>query len=537
MLGVLSLGSELTAKEPPMKPQWIRVALLVLAIPVLGVNSCESRPTLVTPTGGFVVVQNVLSPVRIKTSNLEGAGRIDALMPDGTWALIHFSPSGAFNFDDALPTTVWHCSNPGGTEGCVARLRIAHENGPVGHNMAHGTGIVHVCTENYVQRQGRNHCGGRALEYSTGSGNDFDIWLSPTKSRAEEQMGDIASGVYRWRGDAWSRLVRASHGFKHSNASSPPRGAAAQESSGTFFDYSWDPDAEVTVELGNTGWHAYSMDLGACSFFIPWEWEHRIEDSYYTAGLGGALGDRGLAERFIDEMIETTEPQSRTEVNAALWVDGTVGIRPNANASPEFHYRLSEDTGVPQMCFKQYFHASSEISAAPDHWYRFDQAIGAFFLEILPFVGQCGDKDVSFRYCGTPFVDSQGQGSFVVDQSSVVITHQGYPWAKVLCNNRFVPKFIDGVRDTFSPGGEGAIQIDRGIDTLVGSLSDVIGVDVRRIEMSPRGMYLVIAQTTSDPQYGMGDCRSDLDRIPILPSASRPTEGWIRYDTRGITRF
>lgn len=360
-----------------MKPQWIRVALLVLAIPLLGVLTCESRPTLVAPTGGYVIVQNVLSPVRIRTSNLEGAGRIDAFMPDGSWVLIHFLPSGSFNFDEILPITVWHCSIPDGTEGCVARLRIAHENGPVGYNITHGTGIVHVCTENYVQRQGRNHCGGRELEYSAGSTNEHDIWLSPTKSRAEGQFGDIASGTYRWHGDPWNRLIWASHGFKHSNASSPPQGAAAQESSGIFFDYSWDPEREVTVGLGNTGWHAYSMDIGACSFFVPWEWEHRLVNAYYTAGLGGALGNRGLAERFIDEMIETTEPQSRTEVNALLWVDGTLGIRPNVNAS-------------------------SGISTAPDHWYRFDQAIGAFFLEILPFVGQCGDKDVSFRYCGTP---------------------------------------------------------------------------------------------------------------------------------------
>ncbi len=537
MLGLLSISSELATKEPSMKPQWIRVALLVLAIPLLGVLTCESRPTLVAPTGGYVIVQNVLSAVRIKTSHLEGAGRIDALMPDGTWALIHFSPSGSFNFDQALPTTVWHCSNPGGTEGCVARLRIAHENGPVGHNITHGTGIVHVCTANYVQRQGRNHCGGRELEYSAGSANEHDIWLSTTRSRAEGEFGNFVSGTYRWHGDSWNRLIWASHGFRHSNASSPPQGTLAQETAGTFFDYRWDPEREVTVELGNTEWHAYSMDIGACSFFIPWEWEHRLENAYYTAGLGGALENRGLAERFIDEMIDSTEPQSRTEVNAMLWVDGTLGIRPNVNASPEFHYRLSEDTGVPQMCFKQYFHASSEISTAPDHWYRFDQAIGAFFLEILPFVGRCGDKDVSFRYCGTPSVDSQGKGSFVVDQSSVVITHQGYPWAKALCNNRFVPAFINGVRETFAPGGEGAIQIDKGIDTLVSSLSDALEVDVRRIEMSPRGMYLVIAESTSDQQYGMGDCRSDLDREPDLPSASRPTGGWIRYYTRGITRF
>jgi hypothetical protein len=50
-------------------------------------------------------------------------------------------------------------------------------------------------------------------------------------------------------------------------------------------------------------------------------------------------------------------------------------------------------------------------------------------------------------------------------------------------------------------------------------------------------MYLVTAESTSDPQYGMGDCRPDLDREPTLPSASRPTEVGIEYQARGITRF
>jgi hypothetical protein len=68
-------------------------------------------------------------------------------------------------------------------------------------------------------------------------------------------------------------------------------------------------------------------------------------------------------------------------------------------------------------------------------------------------------------------------------------------------------------------------------------LADTLGLDVRRIEISPRGMYLITAESTSDPQYGMGDCRPDLDREPTLPSASRPTELGIEYRARGITRF
>ncbi|MBW2509360.1 MAG: hypothetical protein JRE81_12065, partial [Deltaproteobacteria bacterium] len=130
-----------------------------------------------------------------------------------------------------------------------------------------------------------------------------------------------------------------------------------------------------------------------------------------------------------------------------------------------------------------------------------------------------------------------GIGTFEIDESSVHITHQGYPWIKAICNNRFVPQLIDAVRETFAPGGEGARQIDLGIALLVDTLADALGLDVRRIEISPRGIYVVTAESTLDPQYGMGDCRADLDRGPTRTAASRPTETHIEYETRGITRF
>jgi hypothetical protein len=477
-----------------------------------GAEDCD--PTLVSPDEGFEIVENVLSPVHIHAANLEGAGRIEALLPSGAWILVHLEPRGAFIYDGRLPGDVWHCSNPGGTEGCVARLRIAHDAGPVGVNESFGAGIVHVCTENYVQRQGRTHCGVRALDPSP-------------------------EGTFSWKGDAWNRLIYGTHEFKYVNNDSPPTGTAVDEESGLFFDYRWEPDGpEVSVAVGeptHAQYGAYSMDIGACSFFIPWEWEHRLEDAYYTPALGAVLEDRGLAELFIDEMVDTTEPSSQTEVNALLWVDAVVGVRPNESASPEFHYRLS-DMGEPQVCFKQYFHASSDISPKPDHWYRFDQAIGAFFLEILPFVGNCGSKNVALRYCGTAQI-VEGVGTFEIDQSSVHIAHQGYPRGKAVCNNQFVPQLIDGLRQTFEPGAEGAKQIDDGVAFLVESLADTLGLDVRRMELSPRGMYLVTAESTRDPQYGLGDCRSDLDRSPQLPTASRPSETDIVYGVRGVTRF
>jgi hypothetical protein len=496
-----------------MRGGLIPITLMSLALLLTGISSCQARIT--SPSNGYLVVDNVFSPVTIKTASLKGAGWIEALLPGGPWTLIHFEPGGSFTYERPLPGYVWHCADPGGHEGCVARLRVGHDAGGVGNNPDFGKGIVHVCTANYVQRQGRKHCGSRDLE----------------------RLSDAA---FSWRGDPWNRLVVGTHAFKHVDADSPPTGTAADEVSGRFFDYRWDPENDpLAVDVGavaSARWEAYDLDLGACSFFIPWEWEHRLDDAYYTAGLGAALGNRGLAERFIDEIVDTTEPVSQHEVNALLWIDGVVGIVPNESASPEFHYRLSGDTGEPQFCFKQYFHASSDISAKPDHWYRFDQAIGAFFLELLPFVGDCGSKNVSIRYCGTPGISS-GVGTFEVDQSSVHIAHQGYPWGKVLCNNEFVPSFIDGVHETFAPGGEGASQIDSGIAVLVDTLSEALDINVRRIEISPRGMYLVTAESTDDGQYGLGDCRADLDRGPTLPTASRPTETHIEYGVRGVTRF
>ncbi len=513
------------------------IAVLSLASLLAGVNGCE--PRLVEPSDGYLVVDNVFSPVRIRTSRLQGTGRIEALLPDGRWTLVHIAPEGSFLFEERLPGEVWHCSNPGGTEGCVARLRVSHDEGPVGFNAAFGDGIVHVCTENYVQRQGRLHCGVRELR-RTGSSGDPGISLPAAQSSpAEENIDALPEGSFSWSGDAWNRLLWGTHVFEHVDAVTPPLGLDAEELSGLFFDYRWSPnEPAVTIGLGepsNAQFAAYSMDIGACSFFIPWEWEHRLVGAYYTAGLGQVFGDRGLAERFLDEMIDTAEPQRQTEVNALLWVDGVVGIEPNESASPEFHYRLS-DAGEPQICFKQYLIASSDISTKPDHWYRFDQAIGAFFLELLPFVGRCGPKYMSVRYCGTPrLVDEVG--TFEIDPSSVHIAHQGYPWGKVLCNNQFVPQLVEGVRSTFDPGGEGAEQIDAGTATLVDSLSELLGLQVRRIELSPRGMYLVTAESTTDDQYGLGDCRSDLDRAPPLPSGSRPTGINIVYPVRGITRF
>ena len=82
-----------------------------------------------------------------------------------------------------------------------------------------------------------------------------------------------------------------------------------------------------------------------------------------------------------------------------------------------------------------------------------------------------------------------------------------------------------------------ALASDAGVAMLVESLSEILGLDVRRIEMSPRGVYLITAESTADPQYGLGDCRSDLDRAPSTPGAARASDTDIEVGVRGLTRF
>ena len=142
-----------------------------------------------------------IDPVRIQTVRLHGAGHVDALPPGEGWTLIHFEPSGGFIYDEMLPSEAWHCADPGGHEGCVARLRVADGGGPIGPNPVFGTGIIHVCTENYLQREGPLHCGARSLEEEPG-------------------------GAFSWQGDTWARLIVGSHDFKYVNSNSPPTGSA-----------------------------------------------------------------------------------------------------------------------------------------------------------------------------------------------------------------------------------------------------------------------------------------------------------------------
>jgi len=506
------------------------LALVLLALPIMG----QECAPLVSPSSHFVIVEDLSDPVAISAVNLEGAGLLEMYSVRGEWEAIFREPTGDFWFEAALPLDAWHCELEGEQSlGCVAKLRVSHDEGPAGHNAVFGTGIIHVCSEDYVQTKGRKHCGHRELERLIGNGTS--IALPASRSAAAEASTEaVGTGVFRWDADPWSRLIWGIHTFLHEGADHPVNEPLASENAGIYYEYAWSPHDDTVVPFGEPAFaplHAYHLDTGACSIFIPWEWKDRLRGALYTAALGAALENRGLAERFIDEMMETTQPRHQTEVNALLWIDATIGIDPLEGASPEFHFRLDDD-GVPQMCFKQYFTASSGISAAPDSWYRFDQAIGAFFTEILPFVGQCGFKRVSFRYCGTPKVLG-GAGSFEIDPSSVRIAHEGYPRAKVLCNKQFVPKFIEGSKPSFAPGGDGAAAINAGIATLVERLGQTLGVEVRRIEMTPRGLYLITATTTFDPQYGIGDCGADIGYEPI--GESRPSVA-TEIKARGVHR-
>ena len=75
----------------------LRVVPLVLA--ALALFGCRE---LEEPEDGYLIVENILSPVRIKTRDLEGAGWLKAYSPSRAWELIHSSPRGSFLYDLSL---------------------------------------------------------------------------------------------------------------------------------------------------------------------------------------------------------------------------------------------------------------------------------------------------------------------------------------------------------------------------------------------------------------------------------------------------
>lgn len=489
--------------------------------------------TRVTPKADYIEIQTVLDPVLIETENLKGTGWLRYFdMATETWVPLLTEPDGGFVFHDVLPDAAYKCQWTfyGLEFNCVALLQVGDGGGRVNDNF-------YVCDAYYEQKVGRKHCGERMLakrQYPSGESDPDPAKQMTLNKRWSHSIPysyypETNDTPYNWHGDQFSRMISSGHSF-YQQSHNPPTDLASTTS--WYIEAPFFEDEGTENQVVFSGDRNVSVDIGACSVFLPWEWKDRDPNGVFTAAIGSTTGNRGLAELFLDSIIERDEPQHQVEPNAFLWVDAMSGVWPRENISPEFHWRINEH-GTRQLCMKQYMSANSQIGTKPDHWYRFDQAFGTFLLEIFPFIGNCATRSVSMLYCGDVGLDQKGEGTFRIDEESIQVHMDRYPRIRVICNDRFVPSLINGFREGLAV--EGQKNMADGVQQLIASFADTLGLQVRRIETTPTGMYLVTANDEEDPQYGVGDCRPDLQHMST-PIKLRPRVQGVGH-ARGITRF
>ncbi|KPK16067.1 MAG: hypothetical protein AMJ62_07245 [Myxococcales bacterium SG8_38] len=502
-----------------------------LAASILVLVGCRE---LAEPKDGYIIVPHILSPVTIRTKGLEGEGWLKAYTNANEWEVIHVSPAGAFTYKQVLPTRVWHCNKPDGSEGCVALLQAGDEKGYLNASKRE-QGKFHVCTESYLQRMGRKHCGERALEklvFPNATDPVDRVALSRTQTDGVLSHEYPTPGAtYAWKGDSWSRLVSGSISSPDLDRWHPP---AENGPTSTWRERQYVPGgrALVTSESENV-----SIDIGACSIFFPWQWEDRMPNDFWSLFIGLQTEQRGFAEVMLDGIIEHAEPSTNLMLDAFLYMDALTNVVQRTDVSPEFHVsagsgaRGSQGDNEIHICLRNYFTASNDIRERPDAWYRWDQAILSGFTSLFG-IGDCKARPVSVFYCGAIDLDSDGRGRFRIDPD-VRVAMEGYSVFKPSCNNKFIPAFKESLKKGIRTAGEQ--NLSDAIDQLVRGLRDSLGVEARALEPSPTGLYIVTAQTLDDPQYGIGNCLPDLeaqDVVPVLqPSLIK------EYTARGITRF
>ena len=504
---------------------------LVLALLPMLLAGCRE---LTEPKSGYIIVPHILSPVTIRTKDLEGVGWLMAYTPAGQWEPILLSPEGAFTYQDILPTRVWHCSKPDGSEGCVALLQAGDEKGYLkAGNRSYGK--FAVCTENYIQRMGRKHCGERALEK----------WLAPNASDPADRVElsrtatQAASGypspdaLYVWKGDPWSRLASGSVAFPNRDTWNPPADDGSPTSS--WHEHPYEPGQAPIVTPENI---KFSFDLGACSIFFPWEWKDRIPGDFWSQAIGAETNNRGFAEVLLDGIIEGAEPSTSLVPDAFLYMDSITNVVQRDDVSPEFHVSHGADakgnsTSRSEMfiCLKNYFMASNDIHESTDAWYRWDQGILSGFTGLFG-IGDCRPHPASVFYCGAIDISAAGTGRFRIS-SDVRVNIEGYSVFKPACNNQFVPEFERGMADGIRSVGQR--NLSDGIAQLVQRLNEKLGIEIRALQPTPTGVYIITAGSLEDPQYGVGNCLPDLEAKDVVPIVQ--PELIKEYTARGVTRF
>jgi len=504
-------------------PQWAAV----LALAALTLTGCRE---LTNPKGGFLIVADTGSPVLIQTRDLEGAGYINALNTDRQWTPIHFSPGGAFTFNQPLPAEAWHCKR---NRGCVAALRVGDEKG---FFATPKMGRIYVCTGDYLQSGGRKRCGPRSMEIAKPLPSDplnavasfewGEAFPHPTKSEPVEPH-DL---IQNWQGDGAQRLFSGFHEWD--TTGNPWEPANPGDVSGSWQEFGWraawgaTPLADRTFVSGDM----YSVDLGVSRVFIPWSGEHYIEASESTGAIRTALGGLGLAEILIDRLRENPISQSIYTQDAIKWLNVLNEINDRSDKSPEFHFRVTGD-GERQMCLVQFVRANNKINGKPDAWFRFDQGFAALFIQWFG-LGDCPTHSARIQYCGALSLDD-GAPNFTIDPDTVRATLEPYPKLRPLCNNRFKPEFESRIPEMLIEPAQ--IAITEGLALLVGSFEAVLGASVRRFEITPTGIYLVLAETVLDPQYGIGDSTAELEK-PAANLVTQPDVTLSSVPATGITR-
>jgi hypothetical protein len=474
--------------------------------------------------------------VTVRTRDLEGAGWIQAYTTQGKWEVIFFSPSGSFTFQERLPFHAWHCDPPNGTDGCVALLQAGDNKGYL--NVAGRTnGKFAVCTGDYHQKIGRKHCGERAfVEVDAASPVTIPLSRNQTSGPTSTDFPLDAGIYYEWKGDPWSRLVTASH-VTHPDADNynPPEDDGQITSH--WYERAYTPGGYNTVSPLSAA--NFSVDLGACSIFFPWEWQDRLQDDLWTQAIGVKTGNRGFAEIMLDGIIENAKPNEGVLRDVLLFFDAVGSIVPRTDVSPEFHLSFggASNATVPAhnevyICLKTYFTASNVLDESVDDWYRWDQGLLGGLVELFN-IGECHERPASAFYCGSIGIGTDQNGYFRIDPD-VVVNMQDYGVFKPLCNNQFIPRFKGYIKDGIRTVGRQ--NLSDGVNDFVQAMNQNLGIKIRALWPTATGIYIVTAHSLEDPQYGVGNCLSDIEKKAATMPKIQPSVGKT-FGTRGIRRF
>ena len=503
---------------------------LVAAIALAGFTSCEHRE-IVTPKAGSTRVFSIDHPVTIRTNDAKGAVTITARnFETGERTMIYFNPEGDAEFNDVIPPEYWKCADTGWGQppssnitrgGCVASLQVSDDQGPFYTTRTNNK--LYVCTENYYQVGDRRHCDPRSIDLgkyppfvpgepisTVLEWRDYNFRMKYSHPTPRHDY------VRNWEGDHAQLLFSGFHEWRNTNNSWDP--AFPHDRSG-----SWQEFAYSTTKLKNPTFVSgdmYSVDIGVCSEFIPWKWEDRDPNGGLNDLVGGFTNNLGIGEVIVNGMADNPIRESIYTEDAKLWTDTLTELwqRPD---SAEFHFRVS-DGNERQMCFVQYVAANNRLQSRPDAWFRFDQAFLALFLELFR-IGDCPTHNARIQYCGGIQYDADTQtAEFVVDPSTAIAYMEPYGLFRPACRKQFHSRFVNEFPGRIAePAGQ---ALTDSLALLMTSLPAVMGADIRRIETTPRGMYLVLAESEEDPQYGKGQCVRTLEGA--VPPDRRNSSDW-----------